>query len=44
MAARTVAGFDSRCSVCQKPIFEGDEIVYLEDDEEWVHAECEDDA
>lgn len=37
----TIARYDSRCAVCERLIHEGDdEIVFLPDDEEWVHVDC----
>lgn len=34
------AGFASRCGMCDGDIEEGDEIVRLEDEDEWVHKHC----
>lgn len=36
----SIAVRSSRCAVCDEKIEEGDPIVLLEDDEEWVHQEC----
>lgn len=32
------AGYESRCTICEEEIAEGDAIVHLDD--EWVHAAC----
>ncbi len=35
------ASFDGRCVVCDRPIYEGDEIARDEDTANgWAHAEC----
>lgn len=36
----TIARHRSRCPECDEPIFEGDFIVYDEDEEAWLHEEC----
>lgn len=42
MLARTIAERPSRCAACDGGIEEGDPIVLLEDDGEWVHEGCVD--
>jgi hypothetical protein len=34
------ADFESHCPGCDDVIYPGDEIVLLEDDDEWVHRHC----
>lgn len=34
------AEFDGTCPICEEPIFEGDEIVKLDDEDEWAHERC----
>ena len=34
--------FRSKCAVCGEWIEEGDSIVKIEDDDEWVHEDCSD--
>lgn len=34
------AEFGSRCGMCDDDIEEGDEIVRLDDEDEWVHKHC----
>jgi hypothetical protein len=34
------AEFQGRCSACDEPIFPGERIARLPDDDEWVHADC----
>lgn len=43
MSITAKALFTSICEICHELIHEDDEIVYLEDDEEWVHKKCADD-
>lgn len=41
MANIIEAEFRSKCAVCGEWIEEGDRIV-IEEDEEWVHEDCQD--
>lgn len=34
------ASFPGRCAGCDDDIEAGDEIVLLEDEDEWVHRQC----
>lgn len=34
------AAYRSRCDGCDEDIEEGDDIVYLPDDEAWIHRHC----
>lgn len=36
----TEAQYDSKCAVCGEQINAGDEIVFDEDAEDWVHEDC----
>jgi hypothetical protein len=35
--------YEFRCPVCDRLIHEGDSIVFLPDDEYWVHEKCGED-
>lgn len=43
LGMRTRAQYESKCPVCGERIEVGDEIVFIEDEGEWVHARHEDD-
>jgi hypothetical protein len=34
------ATFNTRCPFCDEPIYEGDDIVRVESEDAWLHADC----
>lgn len=40
---KVTAHYETRCHACDEMIYEGDVIVLLPFDQEWVHEDCLDD-